>query len=115
MNTSLSIFEALGHETRFKVFDFIYRSGKVGGRPKDMIDEFGFDSGTLDFHLKQLVAAKLICLKVGGRRGVYCVCENAPQWLLQAFASNNVSHALLAGEFSSTAISIRQGCFIRGS
>ena len=105
MNTSLSIFEALGHETRFKVFDFIYRSGKVGSRPKDMIDEFGFDSGTLDFHLKKLVAAKLICLRAGSRRGVYCVCESAPQWLRQAFASSNVSHALLAGDFSAPSVS----------
>lgn len=105
MNTSLLIFEALGHETRFKVFDFIYRCGKVGGRPKDMIDEFGFDSGTLDFHLKKLLAAQLICLKSGSRRGIYCVCDNTPQWLLQAFASSNVSHALLLSEFPSAAMS----------
>lgn len=103
MNASLSIFESLGHETRFKVFESIYRSGKSGIRPKNIIDEFGFDSGTLDFHLKKLVAAKLICLK-GGRRGVYCVCENIPQWLAQAFESSNVSHTLLAGEFSSSSI-----------
>jgi ArsR family transcriptional regulator len=101
MRTSLSVFEALGHETRFKVFDFIYQSGKVGARPKAMIDEFGFDSGTLDFHLKKLVAAKLICLKAGGRRGVYCVCENIPQWLAQAFDSSNVAYSLLMGQIPS--------------
>jgi predicted transcriptional regulator len=104
MNASLSIFESLGNETRFKVFESIYRSGKLGIRPKNIIDEFGFDSGTLDFHLKKLVAAKLICLKEGGRRGVYCVCENIPQWLAQAFESSHVSHTLLASEFSSPSI-----------
>ena len=105
MNASLSIFESLGHETRFKVFESIYRSGKIGVRPKNMIDEFGFDSGTLDFHLKKLVAAKLICPKEGGRRGVYCVCENIPHWLIQAFESTNIAHRLLVSEFSSSAAS----------
>ena len=104
MNASLSIFESLGHETRFKVFESIYRSGKLGIRPKNMIDEFGFDSGTLDFHLKKLVAAKLICLKEGSRRGIYCVCDNIPQWLAQAFESTHVSHAHLTGEFSYSSI-----------
>ena len=48
------VFEVLGHDTRLKVFDLIYRSGKKGVRPKEMIDQFGVDSGTLDFHLKKL-------------------------------------------------------------
>ena len=104
MSNLLSVFEALGHETRFKVFDFIYRAGKVGGRPKDMINEFGFDSGTLDFHLKKLIAAKLICLKAGGPRGVYCICDNTPQWLIQAFESTNVAHELIVGELVSSSL-----------
>ncbi|MBU3557365.1 winged helix-turn-helix transcriptional regulator [Polynucleobacter sp. Ross1-W9] len=105
MRNSLSVFEALGNETRFKVFDFIYQSGKLGARPKDMIDEFGFDSGTLDFHLKKLASSKLICLKAGGRRGVYCICENIPQWLMQAFESTHIVHELLIGERASSSAS----------
>jgi predicted transcriptional regulator len=74
----ISIFEALGNETRYRVFVFIYRSGAVGVRPKEIIDEFGVDSGTLDFHLKRLLSANLISLKSGARRGVYCGSENLP-------------------------------------
>ena len=74
----LSIFEALGHETRFKVFDFIYRSGGSGVRPKQIIDQFGFDSGTLDFHLKKLLSVNLISLKSEGHRGTYCVNKQLP-------------------------------------
>lgn len=97
MNSALLIFEALGHETRFKVFDLIYRSGSVGMRPKEMIDAFGFDSGTLDFHLKKLIAAKLIGLKVGCRRGVYCFREDIPSWLIQSFDNGNSANPLLIG------------------
>ena len=98
MSSALLIFEALGHETRFKVFDLIYRSGSVGMRPKEMIDAFGFDSGTLDFHLKKLIAAKLICLKVGCRRGVYCFREDIPLWLIQSFGLSAPANQLLAGK-----------------
>ena len=85
----LSIFEALSHETRLRVFDFIYRAGDTGVRPKVMISEFGLDSGTLDFHLKKLVAAGLITLKAGGKRGIYCLGENIPHGLMQLFDSAN--------------------------
>jgi DNA-binding transcriptional ArsR family regulator len=83
----LPIFEALGHETRFKVFMAIYRSGKVGVRPKEIIDKFGVDSGTLDFHLKRLTAVGLIVLKFGCQRGIYCANANIPPELAQLFAS----------------------------
>jgi ArsR family transcriptional regulator, arsenate/arsenite/antimonite-responsive transcriptional repressor len=78
MSLYLPIFEALGHETRLKVFDFIYQSGNVGVRPKDMIERFSIDSGTLDFHLKKLVGVGLISLKIGSLRGVYCSSPNLP-------------------------------------
>jgi len=35
----LPIFEALGHETRLKVFMSIYQSRKVGVRPKEIIEK----------------------------------------------------------------------------
>jgi len=38
---------------------------KVGIRPKEIIDEFGVDSGALDFHLKRLLSVGLIVLKFG--------------------------------------------------
>lgn len=91
------IFEALGHETRFKVFMSIYRSGKVGVRPKEIIDKFGVDSGTLDFHLKRLAAVGLIVLKYGCQRGIYCANKNIPHELAQLFASGLNSNDLLIG------------------
>ena len=91
----LPIFEALGHETRFKVFMSIYRSGKVGVRPKEIIDKFGVDSGTLDFHLKRLTAAGLIVIKFGCQRGIYCANENIPPELAQLFASGLSANELL--------------------
>jgi predicted transcriptional regulator len=83
----LPIFEALGNETRLRVFEFIYRSGIAGARPKELIDKFGFDSGTLDFHLKKLTAVKLIAPKIGCRRGIYCVNENIPLEFIHLFNS----------------------------
>jgi predicted transcriptional regulator len=91
----LPIFEALGHETRLKVFAFIYRAGKIGVRPKDIISQFGCDSGTLDFHLKKLMAVKLIALKAGSNRGTYCVNGSIPLELLQLFDAMNADIALL--------------------
>jgi len=85
----LPVFEALGNETRLRVFEFIYRSGITGARPKELIDKFGFDSGTLDFHLKKLIAVNLIAQKIGCRRGIYCVNEkfhwNWFTYLIQLF------------------------------
>ena len=87
-----SIFEALGYETRLRVFAFIYRAGEVGVRPKEMVKEFGVDSGTLDFHLKKLIHVGLIVHKAGEGRGIYCPSENIPNELTKlfdSFASNN--------------------------
>jgi DNA-binding transcriptional ArsR family regulator len=102
------MFEALGHETRLKVFDLIYRSGKAGVRPKDMIDSFGFDSGTLDFHLKKLVAVKLISLKKEGRRGIYCASEHIPYELLQLFEAVDTGKGLLVRDPTSLIPSNRE-------
>lgn len=89
MKTSfyVAIFDALAQETRLKVFQYIYQSGGEGVKPKEMIDKFGFDSGTLNFHLKKLVSARLIKLKIGGLRGVYCVNQNIPSELIRLFDS----------------------------
>ena len=68
----IKTFEALGNETRLKVFDFIYRAGAQGVKPKQIIKQFGVDSGTLDFHLKRLVAAGLIVLDSSKGSSLYC-------------------------------------------
>ena len=97
----LPIFEALSHETRFKVFISIYRSGKAGVRPKEIIKKFGVDSGTLDFHLKRLVAVGLIVLKFGCQRGIYCPNENIPPELALLLDSSLTGNSLLMANPSS--------------
>jgi predicted transcriptional regulator len=92
---SLPIFEALGHETRLKVFSFIYRSGKIGVKPKEIINQFGCDSGTLDFHLKKLMTVGLISLKAGCNRGTYCVNDCIPSELLQLFDAMHTDGGLM--------------------
>lgn len=84
-----AVFEALGHGTRFKVFNFIYRAGLKGARPKDIIEQFGVDSGTLDFHLKKLLVAGLIVAKESGQRGTYCSNQRLPTDLIFLFDSIN--------------------------
>ncbi len=91
----LPIFEALGHETRLKVFMSIYQSGKAGVRPKEIIEQFGVDSGTLDFHLKKLLAVGLIVLKFGCQRGIYCPNENIPPELALLLDSSLTGNSLL--------------------
>jgi len=91
----LPIFEALGNETRLKVFDYIYRSGDVGARPKDLIERFGIDSGTLDFHLKKLIGVGLISLKTGSRRGVYCSSPKIPLELTQLLDATCANHRMM--------------------
>ncbi len=88
------IFEVLGHDTRLKVFDLVYRSGIQGVRPKEMIEQFGIDSGTLDFHLKKLLAVNLVSIRQRGPRCVYHLNENIPVELAQLFDANQKAREL---------------------
>ena len=85
------VFEALGHETRLRVFDFIYRAGEKGARPRDIISYYGVDSGTLDFHLKRLMAVGLIVLKSGCHRGTYSISPSLPLGLTLLFDSRQAA------------------------
>ena len=88
------VFEVFGHDTRLKVFDLIYRSGKKGVRPKEMIDQFGVDSGTLDFHLKKLLAVNLVARRQMGPGCLYHLNENIPVGLAQLFDANQQEREL---------------------
>ncbi|QWD62577.1 winged helix-turn-helix domain-containing protein [Polynucleobacter sp. MWH-UH25E] len=88
----LSVFEALGNQTRLNAFNFIYRSGQNGARPKDIIEQYGLDSGTLDFHLKKLMAVNLITLRKGGTKGRYFPNQDLPKGLNQLFAEELLPH-----------------------
>ena len=83
----LKIFEALGNETRLKVLDFIHRSGTGGVKPKQIIDQLGVDSGTLDFHLKKLVLAGLIVVDSSKGASLYCPSKDILYQLAHLFQS----------------------------
>lgn len=60
INLYCAVFEVLGFEPRLRIFDWIIQSGDKGVAPKEIIEKFGFDSGTLSFHLKKLQKVNLI-------------------------------------------------------
>jgi predicted transcriptional regulator len=88
----LSVFEALGNQTRLNAFNFIYQSGQNGARPKDIIERYGLDSGTLDFHLKKLLAVNLIIWRKGVSKGRYFPNQDLPKVLNQLFTEEFLPH-----------------------
>ena len=77
------IFDALGQESRLKVFNLVCQSGDKGIRPKEIIAQLGIDSGTLPFHLNRLVGVNLIATKSNSPRGIYCLNESAPKGVVK--------------------------------
>jgi DNA-binding MarR family transcriptional regulator len=73
-----SVFEALGCEIRLKVFDFIMQAGEDGVAPKEIVEQFGVDSGTLQFHLKKLINVNLVNKKNTRRNRRYYCASNIP-------------------------------------
>jgi predicted transcriptional regulator len=81
------VFEALGQESRLKVFNLVCQSGNKGIRPKEIVERLGIDGGTLHFHLKRLMAVNLIATKPNGLRGTYYPSESAPKGIVKVFSS----------------------------
>ena len=77
------IFDALGQESRLKVFNLVCQSGDKGIRPKEIIAQLGIDSGTIHFHLNRLVGVNLIATKSNSPRGIYCLNESAPKGVVK--------------------------------
>lgn len=73
-----SVFEALGCEIRLQVFDFIMQAGVDGVAPKEIVEQFGVDSGTLQFHLKKLINVNLVSKKNTRRNRRYYCASNIP-------------------------------------
>jgi len=86
-----SVFEALGCEIRLKVFDFIMQAGEDGVAPKEIVEQFWVDSGTLQFHLKKLMNVNLVSKKNTRRNRRYYCASNIPtvfqQLVLQSDAT----------------------------
>jgi ArsR family transcriptional regulator len=86
-----AVFEALGCEIRLKVFDFISQSGEVGVTPKEIVEQFGVDSGTLQFHLKKLINVNLVSKKNTRRNRRYYCESNLPAVFQQLLLQGNVT------------------------
>ena len=87
INSYSAVFEVLGFEPRLRIFDWIIKSGSKGVAPKEIIEKFGFDSGTLSFHLKKLQKVNLIIRahSVGIR---YYVSPSLPESLERLFSGD---------------------------
>jgi predicted transcriptional regulator len=83
-----TVFEALGCEIRLKVFDFIMQAGEDGVAPKEIVEQFGVDSGTLQFHLKKLINVNLVSKKNTRRNRRYYCASNIPV-VFQQLASHS--------------------------
>lgn len=68
---AINAFLALGQETRLNTFRLIVQRGNVGLTPTEISEKLGIPNGTLSFHLKELLNAKLIVVERHGRNLIY--------------------------------------------
>jgi len=68
---AINVFLALGQETRLNTFRLIVQRGDVGLTPSEISEKLGIPNGTLSFHLKELLHAKLILVARHGRNLIY--------------------------------------------
>ena len=70
-NNAISVFLALGQETRLNIFRLIVRFGDTGLTPTEIIERLGIPNATLSFHLKELTNAKLLKVERQSRNLIY--------------------------------------------
>jgi len=68
---AISVFLALGQESRLNIFRLIVQKGDVGLTPTEIIEKLGIANATLSFHLKELVQANLLLVERQGRHLIY--------------------------------------------
>jgi DNA-binding transcriptional ArsR family regulator len=68
---AISVFLALGQESRLNVFRLIVQRGDVGLTPSEIIEKLGIPNATLSFHLKELVNANLLLVERQSRNLIY--------------------------------------------
>lgn len=68
---AVNVFLALGQETRLNTFRLIVQRGDVGLTPSEISEKLGIPNGSLSFHLKELLHAKLIFVERQGRNLIY--------------------------------------------
>lgn len=68
---AITIFLALGQESRLNVFRLLVQRGDRGLTPGELVEKLGIPNATLSFHLKELQRAELISVERQSRHLVY--------------------------------------------
>lgn len=68
---AVSVFLALGQESRLNIFRLIVQKGDLGLTPTQIIEKLGIPNATLSFHLKELVQANLLLVERQSRNLIY--------------------------------------------
>jgi predicted transcriptional regulator len=70
-SNAISVFLALGQESRLNIFRLIVQRGALGLTPGEIIEKLGIPNATLSFHLKELVRAHLLLVERQSRNLIY--------------------------------------------
>lgn len=70
-NQAITIFLALGQESRLNVFRLLVQRGDRGLTPGELVEKLGIPNATLSFHLKELQRAGLVSAERQSRHLVY--------------------------------------------
>ena len=68
---AISVFLALGQESRLNIFRLIVQRGDLGLTPSEIIEKLGIPNATLSFHLKELAQANLLLVERQSRNLIY--------------------------------------------
>jgi predicted transcriptional regulator len=68
---AITIFLALGQESRLNIFRLIVQRGDHGLTPGEIVEKLGIPNATLSFHLKELQRAELISVERQSRNLIY--------------------------------------------
>ena len=68
---AISVFLALGQESRLNIFRLIVQRGEFGLTPGEIIEKLGIPNATLSFHLKELVQSNLLLVERQSRNLIY--------------------------------------------
>ncbi len=68
---AITIFLALGQESRLNIFRLIVQRGDRGLTPGEIVEKLGIPNATLSFHLKELQRAELVSVERQSRHLVY--------------------------------------------
>ena len=68
---AISVFLALGQDSRLNVYRLIVQRGPKGLSPGEIVEQLGIPNATISFHLKELTNAKLLSVERVGRHLIY--------------------------------------------